>query len=349
MLPSERAPAIILIGLASLVVALATSLVAAGLGPAAVYATATAVAAALLYLYLKRFDAALTITAGIVLVLLSALIALLAINAVGAPPNALLSARWDPAHGVYGLLPAILGTIVVAGVATGIAAVLAISLAIVLSEWAPRGVRRVMAFVTDLAAGIPTVVYGLWGLTVLVPALLPVMQFLHGINSAICGALGLNPCIGPFSAKPTSGASILAASLVLAIMVVPYATAIIREGLSSVPKPVVEAIHAIGATRWEAAVLKLRYAKNFVLGGLLLALGRAMGETVAVAMVIGGGFSYLPLALTQPGITISSLIALQFPNAAIFPGMEQALYLSALVLTAMGTVINLVAIRLVFT
>ncbi|MCC6032361.1 MAG: ABC transporter permease subunit, partial [Pyrobaculum sp.] len=119
------------------------------------------------------------------------------------------------------------------------------------------------------------------------------------------------------------------------------------EGYALVPKPVEEAIYAVGATRFEAALIKLRYVKNYILGGFFLALGRAMGETVAVAMVVGGNFSRFTTNIFESGITISSLIALQFPNAASYQYMVPALFAGALLLTLFGLAINAVAIYII--
>lgn len=139
----------------------------------------------------------------------------------------------------------------------------------------------------------------------------------------------------------------LTGGVLLGIMVVPFAAAIIREGYAGIPKEIREAIYSLGVTRWEAIAISLRHIKNYVAGGLLLALGRAMGETIAVAMVVGG-VPRMFRALTEPGTTISVLIVNQFANSQLYNYMESALFGAALVLAVVGMALNLIALNLVF-
>jgi phosphate transport system permease protein len=180
---------------------------------------------------------------------------------------------------------------------------------------------------------MPTVIFGLWGLFVLGPFLQDV------VNSVSRFLVGYEVMASPYT--------LFTAGVLLAIMITPYAAAVIREGYALVPKPVEEAIYAMGATKFEAALIKLRYVRNYIFGGFFLALGRAMGETVAVAMVVGGNFSRFTTNVFESGITISSLIALQFPNAAAYQYMVPALFAGALLLTLFGLAINAVAIYII--
>jgi phosphate transport system permease protein len=219
----------------------------------------------------------------------------------------LVSSDWDPVRGNYGALPAIYGTLVTSAMALLIATPLALGVAIFLSEFAPPRIRQPIAFLVDLLAAIPSVVYGLWGIKVLVPFLRDhVMPF-------IAGTLGLDAL--PLFSGPAYGNSMFAAGIILAIMVLPYISAVSREILLAVPRSQREAALALGATRWEmiwGAVLP--YAKSGIIGGIILGLGRALGETMAVTMVIGNSPVISP-SLFAPGYTMASQIANQFNEA----------------------------------
>jgi len=219
----------------------------------------------------------------------------------------LTSSRWDAVNGEFGAAPAIFGTLVSSFVALLIATPLAVGVAIFLSEFAPAWLRQPVAFLVDLLAAVPSVVYGLWGIFVLVPILREhVMPFLAGTL-----ALGGTPLFS----GPAYGPSMLAAGLLLAIMVLPYVSAVTREVLLAVPRSQREAALALGATRWEMiwdAVLP--YARSGIVGGIILGLGRALGETMAVTMVIGNRHE-LSASLFAPGYTLASLIANEFSEA----------------------------------
>ncbi len=217
------------------------------------------------------------------------------------------SSTWDPVAGIFGAAPAIVGTILTSVIALVIATPLALGAAIFLAEFAPQRLRQPVAFLVDLLAAIPSVVYGLWGVFVLVPLLRAhVMPF-------ISDTLGL----GRFSlfAGPAYGNSVLAAGMILAIMVLPYIAAVSREVLLAVPRSQREAALALGATRWETIVgAVIPYARVGILGGIILGLGRALGETMAVTMVIGNTHD-IPSSLFHPGYTMASLIANEFSEA----------------------------------
>lgn len=251
----------------------------------------------------------------------------------------LASSEWDPANGVYGAAPAIFGTIVSSIIALVIATPLALGVAIFLAEFAPSWLRQPLAFLVDLLAAIPSVVYGFWGIVFLVPLLREsVMPFLGE-------TLGLAST--PLFAGPAYGRSMLAAGVILAIMVLPYISAVSREVLMAVPRAQREAALALGATRWEMirdAVVP--YAKSGLFGGIILGLGRALGETMAVTMVIGNR-AEISASLFAPGYTMASVIANEFTEAT------DDLHLSALmgigaVLLIITLIVNAIARWLVW-
>jgi phosphate transport system permease protein len=222
-------------------------------------------------------------------------------------PGFLTSSTWDPVRGVFGAAPAIYGTIVSSILALLIATPLALGVALFLSEFAPPWLRQPVAFLVDLLAAIPSVVYGLWGIFVLLPILREhLMPFLR--DTLHLGAT-------PLFSGPAYGPSMLAAGIILAIMVLPYISSVSREVLLAVPRSQREAALALGATRWEAirgAVLP--YARSGILGGVILGLGRALGETMAVTMLIGNKHD-ISASLLAPGYTMASLIANEFAEA----------------------------------
>ena len=219
----------------------------------------------------------------------------------------LTSSDWDVAAGHFGAAPAVFGTLVSSAVALIIATPLAIGIAIFLSEFSPLWLRQPVGFLVDLLAAIPSVVYGVWGIFVLVPLLRSsVMPFLR--DTLHLGST-------PFFTGPAYGPSMLAAGIILAIMALPYISSVSREVLMAVPRSQREAALALGATRWEMirdAVIP--YAKSGIIGGIMLGLGRALGETMAVTMVIGNRLE-ISASLFAPGYTMASLIANQFSEA----------------------------------
>jgi phosphate transport system permease protein len=220
----------------------------------------------------------------------------------------LFSSEWDPVNLKFGAAPAIYGTIVSSIIALVLATPLALGVAIYIAEFAPPWLRQPVGFLVDLLAAIPSVVYGLWSVFVLMPVLRDhVMPFLRDTLH-----LGHTPLFS----GPIYGPSMLAAGVVLAIMVLPYISSVSREVLLAVPRSQREAALALGATRWEAirgAVLP--FAKSGIIGGMILGLGRALGETMAVTMVIGNRHE-LAASLFAPGYTIASLIANEFAEAS---------------------------------
>ena len=240
----------------------------------------------------------------------------------------LTSSEWDPPHNIFGAAPAIYGTIISSIIALMIATPLALGVAIFLSEFAPSWLRQPVAFLVDLLAAIPSVVYGLWGIFVLQPLLRDhVMPFLSGLPLIGQTALFEGPAYGP---------SMLSAGLILAIMVLPFISAVSREVLMAVPRSQREAALALGATKWEMiADAVVPYARSGIVGGIILGLGRALGETMAVTMLIGNVHK-ISASLFAPGYTMASLIANEFAEAT------GDLHLSALM--AVGAVLFVVTL-----
>jgi phosphate transport system permease protein len=228
-----------------------------------------------------------------------------AISAVGI--SLVTSSVWDVGAHKFGAAPALYGTLVSSAVALVIATPLAIGVAVFLSEFAPRWLRQPVAFLVDLLAAIPSVVYGLWGIFVLLPIMREhIMPFLR--DDLRLGAT-------PFFSGPAYGPSMLAAGVILAIMALPYISAVSREVLLAVPRSQREAALALGATRWEMirdAVIP--FARSGIVGGVILGLGRALGETMAVTMLIGNR-PEISASLFAPGYTMASLIANEFSEA----------------------------------
>ena len=246
---------------------------------------------------------------------------------------------WDAVNGQFGAAPAIFGTLVSSAIALIVATPLAIGVAIFLSEFAPRWLRQPVAFLVDLLAAIPSVVYGLWGVFVLVPLVR------DEIAPFVQNRLHLGDF--PMFEGAAYGYSMLAAGLVLAIMVLPYISAVTREVLLAVPRSQREAALALGATRWEMiwhAVIP--YAKSGIVGGIILGLGRALGETMAVTMVIGNSHA-IHASLFAPGATMASLIANEFSEATNDVHVAALMAVGA-VLLMITIVVNVIARWLVW-
>jgi phosphate transport system permease protein len=215
------------------------------------------------------------------------------------------SSDWSPARGQYGALAFIYGTLLSSAVAVIVAVPCSLGIAFYLNEAAPARFRRPLIYLVELLAAVPSVVYGLWGFVVLVPFL--ANHIFTPLNSAVGWV--------PFLGGPPSGVSIATAGLVLAIMIIPIITAISREALSLVPPGQKEAAVALGATRWETIRQALiPYALSGIVGAVVLGLGRAMGETIAVALLIGSA-PRISNSIFKPGYAMASVIANEFPEA----------------------------------
>ena len=245
----------------------------------------------------------------------------------------LTHSEWDPNTDSYGALPFIYGTVVTSFIGLLIATPLAVATAVFLTELAPNWLRQPVIFLIEMLAAIPSVILGLWAIFVLLPFLsADVFPFLKR-------TLGFMPI---FSGTSFGGYSVLAASLVIAVMVLPIITSVSREILRSVPDLQREAAYGLGATRWEVTrIAVLSYAKKGIFGAMILGLGRALGETMAVTMVIGNANKILP-SLFAPGNTLASVIASQFQEAAD-DTYRNALIAVGLVLFGITLIINLCA------
>jgi phosphate transport system permease protein len=222
---------------------------------------------------------------------------------------------WDPVAGVFGALPFIYGTLVSSLLALVIAVPLAVGVAVFVTELCPKTLRGIISFLVELLATIPSVIYGLWAIFVLAPVL---RQYVQPWLAKALGWTG-------FFSGPAYGIGMLAAGIILAIMVIPIVCSITREVLTAVPQQQREAVLALGATRWEMIRMGvLRNARAGILGAIILGLGRAIGETMAVTMVIGNR-PEIAKSLFAPGYTMASVIANEFSEAS------DDLYLSALI------------------
>ncbi len=245
----------------------------------------------------------------------------------------LANRMWDPNTNQLGALAFIFGTLVTSGIALLLGVPVSIGIAIFLVELAPTSVRTVLTYVVELLAAIPSVVYGLWGIFVLVPVMA------HYVDPTLQGSLGFLPGFQ----GTIYGYGLLTGGVILAIMIIPTVASLSRDALLAVPQSQREAALSLGATRWEATRISvLRYARSGIFGAVILGLGRAFGETIAVTMVIGNA-NEIPQSLFAPAQTLSSLIATQ-----ILEGLQGSLQLSAiielaLVLLLVTLVINIFA------
>jgi phosphate transport system permease protein len=238
----------------------------------------------------------------------------------------LTHSTWDPVRGEFGALPLIFGTLYSSLLALLIAVPLALACAVFLTEFAPRWLRGPVATLVELLAAVPSVIYGLWGIFVLIPLLRD--HFWPVVRPALHWM--------PIFSGVFYGPSVLAGGVILAIMVLPYIAAVSREVLLAVPPSQREAGLALGATRWETVwTVILPYGRAGIIGAVILGLGRALGETMAVTMVIGNRHE-VSASLLQPGYTIAAAIANEFAEAA------STMHLSALFLV--GAVLFLITI-----
>jgi phosphate transport system permease protein len=255
--------------------------------------------------------------AGLVLVLVAAIAAVLANDAWLSIEKFGLSfwrtSIWDPVSGEFGALPFIWGTLYSSVLALLIATPIAIGIAVFIADLSPGWLRQPLVFLTELLAAIPSIVYGLWGIFVLVPAV-------RMLETSLPESLRQLP----FFSGPPVGLGMLSAALVLAIMVIPFSSSVAREVLKAVPTAQREAAYALGATRFEAIRAALFYARTGIVGGVMLGFGRALGETMAVTMVIGNN-PRVSLSLFAPQYTMAAVIANEFTEAA------DELYLAALI------------------
>jgi len=225
------------------------------------------------------------------------------------------TSTWDPVAGEFGVLPFVYGTLVSSAIALFLAVPLGLGVAVFLSELAPGWVRTPVRFLVELLAAIPSVVYGLWGIFVLVP----------WVRATLTPALQSSLGFLPLFTGPPLGIGMLTAGLILAIMVVPFIVAVSTEVMRAVPRAQREAAQALGATGWETTrTAVIPYARSGIAGAIFLALARALGETMAVTMVIGN-VPQIKASLLAPAYTVSAVIANEFAEAT------SDLYVAALV------------------
>lgn len=226
----------------------------------------------------------------------------------------LWASEWNPSQELFGALPFIYGTVVSSILALLIAVPISLGIAIFLVEQAPKKIARPIAFMIELLAAIPSVVYGLWGIFVLAPF---IRIYLGPVLQDNLGFL-------PFFQGRLTGIGMLTGGIILAIMITPIVTAVVRDVLEAVPNTQREAALALGATKWETTMIVLGNAASGIAGAVVLGLGRAVGETMAVTMVIGNS-PQISASLFEPAYTIASVLAANFADAT------DELYLSALI------------------
>jgi phosphate transport system permease protein len=234
------------------------------------------------------------------------------------------TSTWDPVTGEFGALPFIWGTLYSSILALLIATPIALGIAVFTSELSPAWLKDPLIFLTELLAAIPSIVYGLWGIFVLVPAVRQLEIYTPESLRAL-----------PLFSGPPLGVGMLSAALILAVMVVPFTSAIAREVLKTVPVTQREAAYALGATRFEAIRAAMFFARTGIIGAVMLGFGRALGETMAVTMVIGNN-AQVSASLFAPQYTMAAVIANQFTEA------DTPLYLNAL--TEIGLVLFIITL-----
>jgi phosphate transport system permease protein len=275
----------------------------------------------------RIFRFVLTMCAALILIVVAAMIAVMTLNSWLSIKEFgfgfLVGQTWDPVKGEFGALPFIYGTIVSSVLALLIATPISVGVAVFLVEQAPKNLARPMAFLVELLAAIPSVVYGLWAIFVLAPIL---RVYVQPFLQEILGFL-------PFFKGTTTGIGMMTGGVILAIMITPIITAVVRDVLEAVPVTQREASLALGATKWETTKIVLANASSGIAGAIVLGMGRAIGETMAITMVIGNR-PEISASLFDPGYTIASVIANEFTEAT------GDLYLSALI--EMGLILFLV-------
>jgi phosphate ABC transporter permease protein PstC len=240
--------------------------------------------------------------------------------------------NWDVSHATYGALPLVVGTLITAAVALVIGVPVAVAAALYLTELCPRRARTPLTVMVELLAAVPSVVYGLWGLYVLIPKLKPAEHWFGKTFDFI-------PFVGP----NVPGPNYFVAGLILAIMIVPIVSAISREVIATVPSDHKEAALALGATRWEMIRMAvLPYSRRGITGAAMLGLGRAIGETIAVTLVIGNAPT-IGHTIFDQGYTLAAVIANEFGEAANDPLHRAALIAAGLVLFVLTLLVNILA------
>jgi phosphate transport system permease protein len=299
------------------------------------------------------FRLLVTACGSLVLVLIAGMLAFLLVQGFDAMRHYgffsfLSSSRWAPSEAdptrtspnPYGILQFIYGTVLTSFIAMLLAVPMAIAVALYITNFAPRRVRSTLSSLVDLLAAVPSVVYGFWGIFALLPAIKPVGNFL-------AGTIGKVPVVGTAFSGPFFGYSYFGAGIVLAIMILPIITAVCREVFLTTPTAWKEGAVALGATRWEMVkVAVLKPSRGAILGASILGLGRAIGETIAVTMVIGNFVLGINKSILSQGATMSSVIANEFTEATE-PFHLSALFVVGFWLLVVALIVNIIARRIV--
>lgn len=265
------------------------------------------------------------ITLGFALFVLLVLVGILVSLLIGAWPAFrefgwafITTVEWDPVNDQYGALIAIAGTLATSFIALLIAFPLSFGIALFLTEICPAWLKRPLGTAVELLAGVPSIIYGMWGLFIFAPL------FAEYVQPLLKQTLGQLPVIGVLFSGPMMGMGILAAGLILAVMIIPFISSVMRDVFEIVPTVLKESAYGLGCTKWEVVrKVVLPYTKNGVVGGVMLGLGRALGETMAVTFVIGNAHK-LSWSLFAPGNSIASTLANEFAEA------ESGLHVSSL-------------------
>jgi phosphate transport system permease protein len=271
-----------------------------------------------------------------VLVVLLGIIASLAIGAAPAfkafGPGFITTVDWDPVNEHFGAAIAIVGTLVTSFIALLIAFPISFGIALFLTEICPVWLRRPMGMAVELLAGVPSIIYGMWGLFVFAPL------FADHVQPVLKSTLGALPIIGKLFSGPIMGIGILTAGLILAVMIIPFISSVMRDVFEVVPQVLKESAYGLGCTKWEVVrKIVLPYTRTGVVGGVMLGLGRALGETMAVTFVIGNA-NELSWSLFAAGNSISSTLANEFAEAAN-PLHVSSLFALALILFAITFIV----------
>ena len=229
----------------------------------------------------------------------------------------LLSSEWNPPAERFGALIPVYGTIVTSLIALLLALPVSFGIALFLTEMSPRWLRTPLGIAIELLAGIPSIVYGIWGLLVFAPL------FAEHVQPLLASTLGRLPLVGALFSGPALGVGLLTAGIILAIMIIPFIAAVMRDVFELVPKMLKESCYGLGGTTWEVVRhIVLPHTRVGIIGGIMLGLGRALGETMAVTFVIGNASMLANFSLFLPGNSITSALANEFAEAA--PGLHTA-------------------------
>jgi phosphate transport system permease protein len=251
------------------------------------------------------------------IVVLSLLAAILGSLLYGAMPSIekfgmsfLTTAEWNPPEDEYGALVPIMGTLATSFLALFIALPVSFGIALFLTEMSPKWLKRPLGTAIELLAAVPSIIYGMWGLFVIVPL------FMEYVQPNVIKLFSQIPMLNQLFAGPSIGVGIFTAGVILSIMIIPYITAVMRDVFEVVPALMKESAYGLGATTWEVVwTVVLPYTKSGVIGGVMLGLGRALGETMAVTFVIGNAHRF-SLSLFSPGNSIASTLANEFAEAS---------------------------------